>query len=232
MSNIQLHILCEGETEQRFAKEVLGPWLRPEEIYVKPVVLNAFRGKGRTGGVSKFCKMEQDVAILLRQYRDKGADRHLFTTMIDYYAIPNDVPGYEESQGIQDARARVAFLEKEFGAYFDNPRLVPYIQLHEFEALLYTDILLLEEDYPKSINALRALKEDTDKIGDVEMINSGYDTAPCRRIIRAVEDDYRYNKVQTGAKVTNAIGMERLLENCRHFREWVESLQDTARRLR
>lgn len=57
------------------------------------------------------------------------------------------------------------------------------------------------------------------------MINNSQDTAPSKRIIAAIQRNYHYNKVQSGAAVTYAIGMESLLDKCRHFREWIEHIK-------
>lgn len=102
---------------------------------------------------------------------------------------------------------------------------IPYIQLHEFEALLFVDIIRLQNEYPLSGDRIRLLKEETAVYGDPEMIDNSPDTAPSKRIIAAVQRNYHYNKVQSGAAVTSAIGMESLLDKCRHFREWIERIR-------
>ncbi len=105
---------------------------------------------------------------------------------------------------------------------------MPYIQLHEFEALLFVDIIKLQVEYPLSIEKIRVLKEKTDIYGDPEMINNSPETAPSKRIIAALEQDYHYNKVKSGTAVTSAIGIENLLEKCQHFKEWIENIKRIA----
>lgn len=39
MKYIILHVLCEGQTEERFVKEVLAPYLQQFNIYPKPIIL-------------------------------------------------------------------------------------------------------------------------------------------------------------------------------------------------
>lgn len=97
--------------------------------------------------------------------------------------------------------------------------------MHEFESLLFVDITRLESDYPLSRIQIRKLKEETDIYGDPELINDSPATAPSKRIIKALEQNYNYNKVQSGAAITSLIGMESLLGNCRHFKEWVEYIK-------
>ena len=149
--------------------------------------------------------------------------------MFDYYALPDDFPGFKESLKMQNVRSRISFLEEKFAEDLGCETFLPYIQLHEFEALLFVDILKLQTEYPLSGERIRVLKEETDFYGDPEMINNNPDTAPSKRIINALARDYHYNKVRSGAAVTSAIGIEALLENCKHFKEWIENIRRIAR---
>ena len=64
------------------------------------------------------------------------------------------------------------------------------------------------------------------------MINNSPETAPSKRIIKALGNKYNYNKVKSGAAVTAAIGMDAILSRCLHFREWVERIIQLAESLR
>lgn len=220
-----LHILCEDQTEERFVKEVLSPYLQQFNIYPKPILLLTSKKKNARGGMLSYAQAKRDLTILQKQFRDNNSEHHLFTTMFDYYALPDDFPGVEESIDIQDVRSRISFLEDKFAEELGGSAFIPYIQLHEFEALLFVDIIKLQTEYPLSSEKIRVLKKETDIYGDPEMINNSPDTAPSKRIIAALSQDYHYNKVQSGATVTSAIGIEALLENCQHFKEWIENIK-------
>lgn len=220
-----LHILCEGQTEERFVKEVLSPYFQQFNIYPKPILLLTSKKKNASGGMLSYAQAKRDLTILQKQYRDNNSEHHIFTTMFDYYALPNDFPGVKESTEIQDVRSRISFLEDKFAEELGSGAFIPYIQLHEFEALLFVDIIRLQTEYPLSGERIRILKEETDIYGDPEMINNSPDTAPSKRIIAALAQDYHYNKVQSGTAVTSAIGIEALLENCQHFKEWIEDIK-------
>ena len=223
-----LHILCEGQTEERFVKEVLSPYLQQFNIYPKPILLLTSKKKNARGGMLSYVQAKRDLTILQKQFRDNNSEHHLFTTMFDYYALPDDFPGFDESTKIQDVRDRISFLEDKFAEELDNSVFIPYIQLHEFEALLFVDICKLQTEYPLSSEKIRVLKKETDIYGDPEMINNSPVTAPSKRIIAALAQDYHYNKVQSGATVTLAIGIENLLEHCQHFNEWIENIKRLA----
>lgn len=220
-----LHILCEGQTEERFVKEVLSPYLHQFNIYPKPILLLTSKKKNARGGMLSYVQAKRDLTILQKQFRDNNSEHHLFTTMFDYYALPDDFPGFDESTEIPDVRDRISFLEDKFAEELDVSVFIPYIQLHEFEALLFVDICKLQTEYPLSSEKIRVLKKETDIYGDPEMINNSPDTAPSKRIIAALAQDYHYNKVQSGTTVTSAIGIEKLLEHCQHFNDWIENIK-------
>lgn len=223
-----LHILCEGPTEERFVNEVLSPYLRQFNIYPKPIVLLTSKKKNARGGMLSYAQAKRDLTILQKQFRDNNSEHHMFTTMFDYYALPNDFPGFNKSAKILDVRNRISFLEDKFAEDMGRRAFIPYIQLHEFEALLFVDICKLQSEYPLSGEKIRVLKKETDIYGDPEMINNSPDTAPSKRIIAALAQDYHYNKVQSGTAITSAIGIENLLENCQHFKEWIENIKRIA----
>lgn len=225
-----LHILCEGQTEERFVKEVLSPYLQQFNIYPKPILLLTSKKKNARGGMLSYAQAKRDLTILQKQFRDNNSEHHMFTTMFDYYALPDDFPGVEESTEIQNVRDRISFLEDKFAEDMGRGAFIPYIQLHEFEALLFVDIIKLQTEYPLSSEKIRILKEETDIYGDPELINNSPDTAPSKRIIAALAQDYHYNKVQSGTAVAYAIGIEALLKNCQHFNEWINVIQLLAYR--
>lgn len=219
-----LHILCEGQTEERFVKEVLSPYLQQFSIYPKPILLLTSKRKNARGGMLSYSQAKRDLTILRGQYRDNDSEHHLFSTMFDYYALPGDFPGFEDTATVREIRERIAALEKSFEEDISCDSFIPYLQLHEFEALLFVDITRLVEEYPRSSDNILKLKTATDKYGNPEMINDGPSTAPSKRIISALEQHYNYNKVKSGAAVTSSIGIEAILQNCRHFREWTERI--------
>lgn len=64
-----------------------------------------------------------------------------------------------------------------------------------------------------------------------ELIDNSPETAPSKRIIKAIEGSgaYKYNKPRSGAAVAAAIGMHELLKHCLHFSKWIERIEKTKR---
>lgn len=175
-----------------------------------------------------YAQAKRDLSILQKQYKDNDSEQHLFTTMFDYYALPDDFPGFDDSVKIQDVRTRISYLEDKFAEDVARGAFIPYIQLHEFESLLFADICKLKMEYPLAEEKILKLKRETDIFGDPEMINNSPETAPSKRIIAALAKDYHYNKVKSGAAIASVIGMANILLHCRHFNEWIERIKQLS----
>lgn len=229
MNTIILNILCEGQTEEKFVKEVLKPYLSGFGIVVKSRLLVTSRKKNANGGMISYQQVKNDLSLWMMEVAHRSSETHYFTTMFDMYALPDDFPGFRRSKDASDAYVMVEAIENAFGADINSHRFIPYIQLHEFEALLFCGIEKLSSDYPKCKKEIESLAEVLHSYQDnPELIDNSPITAPSKRIIKAIEGNrlYRYNKPTTGASVTKAIGMEQLTTRCRHFSEWVKKLLD------
>ena len=195
---------------------------------VKSILITTNKKKNARGGMLTFKHAETDINLLRKTKHDNDFERHIFTTMFDLYALPEDFPGFSESSAIYDSYARVETIEKALSESFAEKRFIPYIQLHEFEALLFCGINHLSKLYPGCEKRCEQLSKDLQKIGNPELINNGPTTAPSKRIIKAIEGEkkthYNYNKPATAKSVTKEIGIDELRDKCQHFNEWIEKL--------
>ena len=224
-----IHILCEGPTEQGFVNEVLRPYLIENGVTsVKSVIVSTNKKLNAQGGMSSYTHTKTDLNLMRQSNPDRTFESHLFTTMFDLYALPNDFPGYEEAKEIVEPYARVNALEQSLSNAVNDKRFIPYIQLHEFEALLFCGIEHLVKIYPKCKKPCEQLTKDLQKVGNPELIDNGPTTAPSKRIIKVIEGNkkYKYNKPTTGKSVTKEIGIDELRAKCPHFNEWIERLID------
>lgn len=222
-----IHILCEGQTEQGFVEEVLRPYLIDNGVTsVKSVIVSTNKKLNAQGGMSSYTHARTDLNLMRQSNPDSSFESHTFTTMFDLYALPCDFPGYEEADAIVEPYARVNSLEQSFANAVNDSRFIPYIQLHEFEALLFCGIEHIAKMYPRCKSRCEQLTKDLQKVGNPELIDNSPITAPSKRIIKAIEGDkkYKYNKPTTGKTVTKEIGIENLRAKCPHFNEWIEQL--------
>lgn len=217
-------MIVEGETEQTFVAGQLAAHLPLHGTTVWPVLPGKHR---RHGGVKKWEVARQDIIRTLKEGR-------YCSTMFDYYALPDDWPGRVESRG-GPWRERAAHVEErildavalEMGRRFDRKYFIPYIQLHEFEALAFADVEALAAVVSplarRPVEALiRGFSEILAAAGDPEAINDGYETCPSRRICGLVPP---YRKPLHGPIVTGRIGLNVLRKKCSHFAAWLERLE-------
>jgi Domain of unknown function (DUF4276) len=125
-----IYIICEGQTEEEFVNEIMRPYFHRHQIYdVRPILMST--SKGQKGGDIKYDRLKPNINKLLNE-----ADV-LVTTFIDFFKLKRDFPKFEAALQKQNKKERVTFLEQALGAEIKNTRFIPYIQLHEFEGLLF-----------------------------------------------------------------------------------------------
>ena len=135
---IRLHIIAEGQTEEEFVKTILAEHLANFNVITDVHCVTTKRTKTQVhrGGLVSYEKAQKDISLWLKQ--EKGKDVR-FTTMFDLYALPNDFPQFDEAKRISDPYQKVEKLETALADNINDYRFIPYIQLHEFEALILTD---------------------------------------------------------------------------------------------
>ena len=100
---------------------------------------------------------------------------------------------------------------------------IPFIQLHEFESLLFADLQKLETQFPEHDKEIRCLARQAETLGNPELANDDKQSALSKRIAVAMEEFGR-RKALVGPIVAGKIGMPVIQAKCRHFREWLERL--------
>ncbi|SPY35059.1 Uncharacterised protein [Porphyromonas cangingivalis] len=230
MSIVILHVLCEGQTEEQFARKVLKNHLQAFNIAVKQTVLLTNPKKGAQGGILNYSnQVKRDLKLLFKQNSSSSNnyEKHFYTTMFDLYALPKDFPGYEKAENCQDCYNKVKILEEAFRDDIQNPQFIPYIQLHEFEALVFCGLDYFTDEDPTTAEAVEEMKKVLVQYDDnPEKINNGCQTAPSKRIICEMEKINRsYNKPKYGSEITQYVGISSLMSKCSHFREWIERLE-------
>ena len=230
MRTVKLHVLCEGQTELRFASKVLTTYWIEKGIIVLPQLLITSRKKNARGGILSYQQAKRDLSFMIRGTQDNEQEVHYFTSMFDLYALPDDFPGFAEASALKDY-SQVAKLEEAFGKDVNCYKFIPYIQLHEFEALVLCDIDGLKDSYPNASERLDKLKEEIiSKYGDnMELVDNSVETAPSKRIIKALKDKYHYDKPKTGTEITDKIGIDTLRAQCQHFNGWLTKIENTCK---
>ena len=222
---VRLYLFAEGPTEQTFATNMLRPHLANLGVCLQAAILIAHakkKGVVHRGGGRKYLPMKNDILRFLTQ--EKASDV-FFTTMIDLYAIHTEFPGLDEAEKLRHSPdKRVEALERAFADDIDDLRFIPYIQLHEYEAYLFSDPTqfgFFYDHHEKEISALKAIADGHDT---PELINDGLHSAPSKRII-ATLPDYEGAKSVVGPQVAELIGLDVIRGKCPHFGAWLSRLE-------
>jgi hypothetical protein len=218
---IRLHAVVEGLTEKAFVDQVLGPELGMRNVIVdsRETKTGRHRGQDYRGGLSKYVKLKNDLTLWMKQDQQPDA---WFTTMVDFYALPDDFPGFSDCAKMTHPSERVECLEDRLARDFDHRRFIPYIQLHEFEALLFSDPGQFENEFSGTPSAARQLIAIRNQFPTPEDINDSPDFAPSKRILKILPD---YRKNVTGPAIAKRIGLPTLRRECRHFNSWIERIE-------
>lgn len=220
----RLHITAEGQTEESFVNDTLKPHLASYGVYadVRRVLTGRKHGKLYRGGMTNYAKAKNDIVRWLKEERGNGDVA--FSTMFDLYALPEDFPGFAEAKRLNNPYQKVAAIEEAFARDIDDYRFIPYIQLHEFEALLFVNPQLFEIEYFDTPEAIDELQKIAEKFANPELIDQGPETAPSKRIIKVLPD-YENNKPAVGSMIAHEIGIDELRKACAHFNEWLAKLE-------
>lgn len=210
----RIFIVVEGQTEEAFVKEVLLPHLNDHEVYnVIPIIIHT-NTKHYKGGFVNYAHLRNDIQSLL-----KSEERDVFvTTFVDFFRIPNTIPQYDEIVQKGTHLEQVEKMQESINKDTNDHRFSSYIQLHEFEALLFAS----NKGFVKWMGEKQAETSDIiEKFPNPEDINTSIDGAPSKRLL-AIQPDY--DKVIQGNLIAIEVGIRQMLVKCPRFRQWVEML--------
>ena len=227
MTSVRLHFVVEGQTEETFVNTILRPHLANVNVWADARCVQTSRKGGikYRGGISNYAQARKDIDRWLRE--DSNSDAR-FTTMFDLYSLPNEFPGYANAALASNPYNRVKILEDALATDIADRRFLPYLQLHEFEALVLADPELLDTHFNSRQSGIQRLADLVAGYDSPELINQGSDTAPSKRIIAEIPE-YEGRKVSVGSIVAGQIGLPVLRTKCQHFGEWLERLESLSR---
>lgn len=189
-------------------------------------LLGNARQRDRRGGIRGWNTVRRDIVRHLAQ--DSGC---IATTMVDYYALPQSGekawPGRAGAKALRvpdrAAHVQAAVLE-DLSREVDHRRFVPFVVLHEFEGLLFSDCQIFAQsigkrDVAASFQAIR------DRFETPEHIDDSPATVPSKRVEDLVPE---YQKPLFGSVAASEIGLRRIRAECPHFASWLSHLETLA----
>lgn len=215
-NNTRVNILVEGQTEESFVRELLVPHLANFQVWLTPRIIQT--SKGHKGGVVSYEKLKRQVRLWCLQ--DQGAR---VTTLFDLYGLPSDFPGIANWKTNQPPQPQAAILEANLAADIGQPNLIPYLQLHEYEALLFSNLEAFRyADVPAY--AIGAWQNELASFPGPEHVNNSLQTAPSKRLIKRWPT-YEHAKPLYGVLVAIQIGLPAMRAACPRFNDWIALLE-------
>lgn len=218
MTNV--YIICEGPTEVRFVKNVLAPSLGNRQLFLHPVTIGSRRSRG--GNVT-FDRLYMNVRRQLYNNRQSYC-----STLVDYFGLDSSFPGLDAAATKYGVRAKAqavveGLMEALSQSIASEPlqRFIPYVQMHEFEALLFSDPAQFAHavgrpDLREDFAEIRRQFETPEHIDDSPV------TAPSKRILALHP---HYEKPLMGEIAASAVGLLKIRQECPLFNAWLAKLE-------
>jgi hypothetical protein len=135
---VRVYVVVEGPTEESFIDKILAPVFWPRDVFLFPRIVGV---PGHKGGNVKYVRAKKDIVVQLKQDRTSYC-----STMFDFYGLGEGFPGTPLPHNLQniDKVTRIeqavrADIVDEIPEFRPDVRFIPYLQLHEYEGLLFSD---------------------------------------------------------------------------------------------
>jgi hypothetical protein len=219
-------IVCEGQTEESFVRDVLAPAFYDLGLNLIPEMVET--SPGHKGGALNYYRVKRHLRNTLRQ-----SSAPVVTTLFDLYRLDSSFPGYSASRAQADLPRQLNVLKQALHddvvaeANCQPDRFLPYIQPHEFEALLFSDVPTLTRVEPGWQTAHDALAAARDAAESPEHINDRPDTKPAAHLERELNNP-SYRKRIHGPIAAQKIGLAKIEAECVFFAEWLAQIRALA----
>ena len=207
---IRLAITVEGDTEENFVKGTLARHLRSRGVAATPILIGRASAANVGGGNVTIERLSRDVATLYHSF-------DAVSTLVDFYGFRGKESRTAEAlEAVLLERVRSMIRRS-----WDDRKVVPYVQKHEFEGLLFADVAAFAAvgANPAAIAQLAAVRA---AFATPEDIDDHPTTAPSKRIAAAVSG---YKKNADGPLVADRVGLAKIRAQCPRFDSWLTRLE-------
>ncbi len=186
----RLLISVEGQSERNFVEQTLVPHLSTFSVFVQ---IHNMKGDISVEKVSK--KLNSLIY-----------NHDFVTTLYDFYGFKGIL--VDETKKSLELKIKDSIKEKQ------RHKIIPYIQMYEFEALLFSDAEIMANHLNVPQNWIDNILNE---FNDLERINNSKETAPSKRIGK----NATYIKTQHAPKILQEIGLLKIRKKCQGFNKWI-----------
>lgn len=197
---VRLGISVEGVTELRFVTAVLAEHLWAYKISPEPVSV---------GGNISIPRVSSELDKLSKSFD------HI-TTFYDFYGFKGKPQGATKASLEEDIFLGVND--------FTRGKLIPYIQMYEFEGLLFSSPVAIANNVEGNDVEVWSGNILQEFGGKPERINDSLQTAPSKRL----EQFTNYRKTIDGPNICKEIGLSSIRAKCIGFDDWLSKLEKLA----
>jgi len=217
----RIYILCEGQTEESFVRELLYSPFLSKGLVLVPVPIETRRersGLKYKGGGSSYGKIRKHLVNLCLSHQNEYV-----TMLFDYYELPHDTPGMDTLPA-GTSLEKILHLEESIRKDVAAANFIPNLVMHEFEGLLFSkpDAFSYCISSQSKIDMLQRIRNN---FLSPEDIDDGADSAPSKRILKIYPP---YKKVLHGIVIARNIGIHVIASECKHFDRWLTRISGMA----
>jgi hypothetical protein len=184
-----IYILCEGQTEERFVKEILIPAYPSQTIM--PIIVKT-KGGGKGGSVH--------LTDYLKQVRRLLESPHV-TKVISLFDLAGLPSSWWGGLSVKDIRALTDYITQQVA----DARFEPVWLQHEFELIAFIDPILTNRLLAGNATTAKALQTVLkNHHNDPEKINHG--NFPSWQLAQ-IYGKYGYQKIVHGIAIAQALGV-------------------------
>jgi len=219
-------VICEGQTEETFVRDVLAPQFYP--IGLNLIAETVETSTGHRGGALNYDRVRRHLRNTLRQ-----RSAPVVTTFFDLYRLDKRFPSFDTACGKGILAERIETLNIALTADVVDvagcapDRFIAHIQPYEFEALLFSDVATLtsiEGGWAGATARLAAIRSQAES---PEHINDRPESKPAAHLDRELRGP-RFSKVDHGPIAASKIGLGKIESECKYFGRWLEKLRALA----
>lgn len=197
---VNVSVVCEGPTEVEFIKILSKKHFASKGIFLK---------------ASSICG---DVSIDRLLWHIKRAPYPVVTTFVDYY-------GFKIKKGMTAGQ-----IESGLKSKISNPHFIPYLQIHETEALWFSNKDVMCKTMTADKKQALAISKIVSDFNDCpETINNSPKTAPSKRLEAIFKG---YEKIVDGKRIAEAMPLSDMISKCPHFAKWLNDIEIEAEKVR
>ncbi len=224
----RIYVIVEGPSEREFVSRILAPYFGKKGLLISAISML------KSGGGMGFSNLEHFKNNVKPLLYDKDAP--LITTMVDLFRFPvqsndpNEEAELKKYSLESDISTRLAGLER---VLYDAVQKIkpykdftPYIQKHEFEALIFSDAKVFNIESAAIGKAVEDILTTTPCPEDINTTEEGHPAKRLESIFKS--NKKKYVKGANAVDFAEMAGIEIILEKCPRFRFWVKILMERA----